>query len=111
MYNFFMKNYFNILNETTEGVIFCVKLVPNSSFNKVTDYTSEYVRIKISAPAVENKANKELISFCSSLFKVNKSNIIIVSGEKSKTKKILLRNTKFEDITQKLMFVLDSVNK
>ncbi len=105
-----MGNLSNILSETKEGIIFCVKLVPNSSFSKIVDYTDDYVRIKISAPPIENKANKELISFCSDLFDVNKSKISIVSGEKSKIKKILLKNAKFDEVTKKLMFVLDSVH-
>lgn len=101
----------NYLLDTTDGIIFCVKLVPNSSFSKIVDYTDDYVRIKISAPPIENRANKELIEFCSDLFDVNKSKLSIISGEKSKIKKVLIKNTKNEEITQKLMFVLNSLHK
>ena len=101
----------NYLTETTNGIIFNVKLVPNSSFSKVVDFTDEYVRIKISAPPIENKANKELIEFCSDLFDVNKSKLKIVSGEKSKVKKVLITDSKYDDVIQKLMFVLDSLHK
>ena len=99
------------LNETENGVILSLKLVPNSSFSKVVDYTDEYVRVKISSPPIENKANKELISFCSKLLDVNKSKLEIVSGEKSKLKKVLIKDTKLDVITQKLIFVLDSLHK
>ena len=101
----------NYLIETTDGILFNVKLVPNSSFSKVVDFTEEYVRIKISAPAIENKANKELIEFCSDLFDVNKSKLKIISGEKSKVKKVLITGAKYSDIIQKLLFVLDSLHK
>ena len=101
----------NYLLDTTDGIIFCVKLVPNSSFSKIVDFTDEYVRIKISAPPIENRANKELIEFCSDLFNVNKSKLSIISGEKSKIKKVLIKNAKNEEITQKLMFVLNSLHK
>lgn len=111
MYNLAMDNNFKFLYETAEGIVFCVKLVPNSSNNKVADYTDEYVRIKICAPAVENRANKELISFCSNLFDINKSKIKLVSGDKSKLKKLLFINEEMEYITQKLLFVLNSVHK
>ena len=57
------------------------------------------------------KANKELISFCSKLLDVNKSKIEIISGEKSKLKKVLIKDTKLDEITQKLIFVLDSLHK
>ena len=105
-----MENRITILQEVPEGVIFSVKLVPNSSFSKIVDNTNEYVRIKISAPAIENKANKELVSFCSDFFNVNKSKISIISGEKSKLKKVLIKDTKIDILSQKLMFVLNSIH-
>ena len=111
MYNNYMNKKYNFLTQNDKGVIFSVKLVPNSSFSKIVDYTEEYVRIKISSPPIENKANKELINFCSKLFDINKSKIEIVSGDKSKLKKILFVDTKIDDFTQKLMFVLNSINK
>ena len=106
-----MNNNQNFLYETQEGVIFCVKLVPNSSYSKIVDYTEEYVRVKISSPPIEGKANSELISFCSKIFEINKSKLQITSGEKSKLKKILIKDTNLDFITKKLMFMLDSVNK
>lgn len=111
MYNFYMLQVNSILQIVQDGVIFNVKLVPNSSFSKIVDYTEEYVRIKISSPPIENKANKELIAFCSKLFNVNKSKISIVSGEKSKLKKVLIQNANMEELSQKLIFVLDSIHK
>lgn len=106
-----MESTYNIIQNTNDGIIFNVKLVPNSSFNKITDYTQDYARIKISAPPVENRANKELIEFCSKLFDINKSKILIISGEKSKIKKILIKSSNFNDISQKLLFVLNSIQK
>lgn len=106
-----MENNNKYLLNTTNGIIFNVKLVPNSSFSKIVGYTDDYVRIKISAPPIENKANKELIEFCSKFFGVNKSKLKIVSGDKSKLKKILIQDSSFEVISQKLMFVLNSLQK
>lgn len=111
MYNFDMINVNSILQAVSNGIIFNVKLVPNSSFSKIVDYTEEYVRIKISSPPIENKANKELITFCSKFFDVNKSKISIVSGEKSKLKKVLIQDSSIVELSQKLIFVLDSIHK
>ncbi len=106
-----MDNISKILTETESGVVFNVKLVPNSSFTKIADYTEEFVRIKISSPPLENRANKELIEFCSDMFDVSKSKISLISGEKSKLKKVLIKDTKLDLLSQKLLFVLNSVNK
>lgn len=99
------------IDKNEKGIILSLKLVPNSSFSKVVDYTDEYIRIKISSPPIENKANKELIAFCSKLLDVNKSKLEIISGEKCKLKKVLIKDTKLDEITQKLMFVIDSLHK
>lgn len=106
-----MNTNIKFISTSEKGVILSVKLVPNSSFSKIVDYTQEYVRIKISAPPLENRANKELIQFCSQFFDINKSKIEIISGDKSKLKKILFKDVSSTIITQKLMFVLDSMNK
>ena len=111
MYNANMYDISKILFETSEGIILVVRLVPNSSFSKIVDYTNEYIRIKISAPPIENKANKELLDYFSQFFSVNKSKISIVSGEKSKLKKILIKDTNLDEQRQKLIFVLDSLHK
>ena len=55
--------------------------------------------------------NKELISYFSDIFNINKSKIEIISGEKSKLKKVLLTEAKLDDITKKITFMLNSINK
>ena len=103
-----MENTFNILQNTSSGIVFNVKLAPNSSFSKITGFESDYARIKISAPALENRANKALIEFCSEFFGISKSKISIISGKKSKIKKILIKDADFDAVSKKLMFVLHS---
>lgn len=106
-----MENNLKFLYESNDGIVICIKLVPNSAHNRVVDYTDEYVRIKISSPPIENKANKELVCYLSDILDINKSKIKLVSGDKSKLKKVLISNTKIEYITQKFMFMLDFENK
>jgi len=111
MYNFNMENKSNYILNTQNGIIVFVKLVPNSSVNKIVDCTNEFLRIKISSPPIDNRANKELISYFSDIFNINKSKIEIISGEKSKLKKVLLTDAKLDDITKKITFMLNSINK
>ena len=46
------------------------------------------VKLKINAPPIDGKANMACIKFLSDIFNVSKSQISIVSGDKSKTKVI-----------------------
>ncbi len=48
------------------------------------------LKVKIQAPAIEGKTNKELIKFLSEKISIPKSEIEIVSGENSKFKKVKL---------------------
>lgn len=92
----------NFLNKTQNGIILAVKLTPNASKDEIIGYTEEYIKIRISAPPNENKANKKLISFISNWLDTAKSNIFLAGGDKSRLKKILIKNIKTEDLVQKI---------
>lgn len=52
------------------------------------------LKIKIAAAPVDGKANQHLIKFLAKSFKVTKADIDMVSGETSRSKRILIRNPK-----------------
>ena len=79
-----------MLKQTPEGILIKVKIVPNSSKNEII-MEEEFIKIKVTAQPIENKANKALIEFLSKQFKLPKSNIEIVRGGNSKEKTIFLR--------------------
>lgn len=64
-----------------------IKVIPKSSINKICEKMSnDVLKIKITAPAVDNKANEELIKFLSKEMKKKKSQIKIISGFTSREK-------------------------
>lgn len=68
-----------------------LKIIPNSSINKIVGIDDEGVlKIKLTAPPVDGEANKKLIAFLSKEWGVAKSKIQIIKGEwgKNKTVKI-----------------------
>ena len=102
------ENISNCIKKTEKGIILAVRLTPNSSKDEILGYTDEYVKIKISAPPNENKANKKLVEFMSKYFDIPKSDTVLVSGDKSRLKKILLKNIDEELVKQKI-FVHDKI--
>ncbi len=98
----------NCIKKSINGVILTVKLTPNASKDQIVGFCDDYIKIRISAPPNENKANKKLISFISVWLNIPKSYISIISGNKSRFKKLLLTNFLFEDLVQKL-FVYDKI--
>ena len=77
-----------MIREVDEGLIIKVKIVPNSSKNDII-LEEEFIKVKVTAQPIENKANKALIEYLSKRFKVPKSNIEILKGDTSKEKTIL----------------------
>ena len=78
------------MREVKNGLIVNIKIVPNSSKNDII-IEDEFIKVKVTAQPIENKANKALIEFLSKELKIPKTNIEIVKGETSKEKTILFK--------------------
>ena len=81
-----------MLKQTADGILITLKISPNASKNEIIK-TDDGVKIKITAPPVDGKANKALIEFLSKEFKISKTSIEILRGETSKDKTILFKTT------------------
>ncbi len=79
------------LTETAEGVILSVKAKPRSSRAGLDGIFDGAVRVRIRSAPVDGKANKELIETLADAFDLPKSSVVFISGETSKTKRILLK--------------------
>ena len=77
-----------MIKETSGGLLIRIKIVPNSSKNDLI-IEDEFIKVKVTAQPIENKANKALIEFLSKRFKVPKTSIEIVKGDTSKEKTLL----------------------
>ena len=76
------------ITRLSNGIRFNLRVVPKSSKNILTVMDEGVVKLKINAPPIDGKANLACIKFLSDVFNVSKSQISIVSGDKSKTKVI-----------------------
>ena len=83
-----------------EGIIVELKVVPNSSKNGfvLPEAPGQPVKLKVTAQPIENKANKAVIEYLSKFFKVPKTSIVVLRGETSKEKTILLKTLEKEKI-------------
>lgn len=79
-----------MIKESEDGIELKIRIVPNSSRNEII-FEEEFIKVKITAQPIENKANKALIEFLSKRFKIPKTSIKILRGETSKEKTLLFR--------------------
>lgn len=65
---------------------YTVDVTTQAQHTQVLKHSDSVLRVKVTAPAVDGKANKALISVLADYFGVPKSKILILSGEKRKRK-------------------------
>ena len=72
-------------------VVFAVRVQPRASKNELTGLMDGALKIRLQAPAVEDRANEALCVFLAELLKRPKSAVRILGGERSRTKRIEIR--------------------
>ena len=68
------------------------RIIPNATKTEIVDPYGDAIKIKISSPPLDGKANAELIKFLSKKLSVSKSSIRIISGESSRDKLVEIDN-------------------
>ena len=91
-------------NPAASCVVFHVRVQPRASRNEVCGVTEGALRIRLMAPAVENRANESLCEFLASLLKRPKSAVRILSGEHSRMKRIVIDGVTRQQVEALLLF-------
>ena len=81
-----------------------IKVEPRSSKSGIVGPYGDALKVKLTSPPVEGKANKELIEVLAKAFGVAKKDVEIISGQSSKNKIVKLRSvpSKAESLLSKL---------
>ena len=75
-------------NSSRSGVLLAVRVQPRASRDEVAGAIEGALKIRLCAPAVENRANEALTEFLAAVLKVPKSSVRILSGERGRTKRV-----------------------
>lgn len=78
--------------ETTKGIEIAVKVTPKAHRNEILGWENSELKVRIAAVPEKGDANKELIRFLAKELGIGKSQIIILSGETSRHKRLLFCN-------------------
>jgi uncharacterized protein len=76
------------IKETATGVQFAVRVIPGASKNEVAGIQDGALKLKLTAPPVEGKANRACVDFLAGLLGVRRSALAIIAGEKSRKKTV-----------------------
>jgi uncharacterized protein (TIGR00251 family) len=75
-------------NGSRGGVVLRVRVQPHASRDEVAGAIEGALKIRLCAPAVENRANEALTEFLAAALKVSRSSVRILSGERGRTKRV-----------------------
>ena len=78
------------IQEKPDGLIISIRVQPRSSRNQIAGLYGDAVKVNLTAPPVENAANKALGAYLASLLPVAKSAISIVSGQTGRNKQVMI---------------------
>ena len=76
------------IQESATGVSFQVKVHPRAKKDAITGALGDALKLSLTAPPVEGRANEACIEFFARLLKVPRSSITIASGQSSRLKVI-----------------------
>jgi uncharacterized protein len=92
-----------ILENIAAGTVsFPVRVQPRASKDEIAGETNGAFKVRLQAPALENRANEALVEFLAQLLKTPKSAVRILSGERSRTKRVEIRGVTKQQVLRLL---------
>ena len=79
------------IREWEGAVTFLVRVQPRASKDEIAGEMGSALKVRLQAPAVEDRANEALVEFLAQLLKTSRTAVRILSGERSRTKRIEIR--------------------
>jgi uncharacterized protein (TIGR00251 family) len=85
--------------QTREGaVIFSVRVQPRASKDEIAGVMEGALKVRLQAPALEDRANQALCEYLAQLLKTPKSAVRILSGHRSRSKRVEVRGVTEQQI-------------
>lgn len=94
------------LRESSGGITFAVKVQPRARKNAITGTLGDALKLALTAPPVEGKANQGVIDFLAGFFDIPRSSITIASGKTSRLKVVHISGAGAEQLRRRLADVI-----
>lgn len=91
------------LKQTEDAVTFTVRVQPRASKDEIAGVIDGALKVRLQAPALEDRANEALCEYLALLLKTRKSAVRIFSGERSRIKRIEIRGVTEQQVLALLM--------
>ena len=90
------------IKESVAGISFAVKVHPRAKKNAITGEVGDALKLALTAPPVDGKANAACIDFFAKRLKVPHSSVTIASGQTSRNKVIRVAGLSAQQTRERL---------
>ena len=96
------------VHESAKGTSFVVKVHPRARKNAITGIVGDALKLALTAPPVEGRANQAAIEFLAEVFQIPRSSVTIASGETSRNKVVHIAGLGRAAVEQRLAAALNT---
>ena len=87
-----MRHYSDAMIEVTaDGIVLAVRVIPRAGRSGLAGTRDDAVLVRLGAAPVDGAANAELVAVLAAAFGVPRRDVAIVSGERSRHKRVRVR--------------------
>jgi uncharacterized protein (TIGR00251 family) len=90
------------VQESAGGVCFAIKVHPLAKKNAITGEFGDALKLSLTSPPVDGRANQACIEFFAKLLKVPRSSVTIASGQTSRQKVIRVAGLSAEEVRRRI---------
>ncbi len=90
------------IRDTPQGATFAVRVQPRARKNAIVGAIGDALKLALTAPPVEGRANEACIEFLAEFLKVPRSSVTIAAGQTSRNKVIRVRGLTAADVAERL---------
>lgn len=90
------------ITELPEGIVISIRVQPRSSRNRIVQDATGTIKVYLNAPPVDGAANQACLALLSEVLHIPKNRLLLVSGQKSRTKAIKILGISVDQFTASL---------
>jgi len=90
------------VKDTPSGATFSVRVFPRAKRNAITGEIGDALKVSLTAPPVDGRANQACILFLAGLLNVPRSSVTIAAGETSRNKLIRIAGATAAEVRVRL---------
>ena len=90
------------IRDTPQGATFAVRVQPRARRNAVLGEIGDALKISLTSPPVEGRANEACIEFLAEFLKVPRASVTIAAGETSRNKVIRIAGMSADEVRRRI---------